>query len=310
MGRSVRQIRNLPSPLLRFEERFVPLPPGKDWYSLKNKSAKVVFIHEPAVRHCLKADGEFQELRPGDALVVPHPCVQHYQSAGGHNKQMHVSIIRFRKPLSPGKPTRSQEETLSSFFGAHFGFPRHLPQALEGEIKRFLRHLFDEVENRRQGYLPRANALCLEILVALARRFDPQEPGTAAGRMSPTTQADYLAGQIRQYLQDFCAHPIHLNDLAETFGRSESHLAASFRKVTGKTIFSVLNEIRIAEARTLLLSTEKDAKEIGRLCGFSDPTHFNRSFRRATGQTPLQYRLKSNLNARFSGAPSRRSGRH
>jgi len=47
---------------------------------------------------------------------------------------------------------------------------------------------------------------------------------------------------------------------------------------------------RVARAQHLLISTGEPLTQIALVCGFSDQSHFSRSFRRTVGASPGQWR--------------------
>lgn len=77
---------------------------------------------------------------------------------------------------------------------------------------------------------------------------------------------------------------------ADKLAISEQYLARIVRLGTGKTINSLINELLVMEARTLLSSTKFTVGEIAAKLGFSDAAGFCKFFKRNAGQTPLNYR--------------------
>ena len=77
---------------------------------------------------------------------------------------------------------------------------------------------------------------------------------------------------------------------ADKLAISEQYLARIVRLGTGKTINSLINELLVMEARTLLTSTKFTVGEIAAKLGFSDAAGFCKFFKRNAGQTPLNYR--------------------
>ena len=64
-----------------------------------------------------------------------------------------------------------------------------------------------------------------------------------------------------------------------------------------------LNQMRIERAVSMI-TTGSSAKEISFELGFRHPSHFTRVFKRATGQTPVEYRqafANESLNRQLSG---------
>lgn len=78
--------------------------------------------------------------------------------------------------------------------------------------------------------------------------------------------------------------------LARGLGMSPSHLRARVREHTGRSVRDVIRDRVVREARMLLLQTDRTVSEVAYECGFDDPSHFSRYFRRAVGHSPLAFR--------------------
>ena len=77
---------------------------------------------------------------------------------------------------------------------------------------------------------------------------------------------------------------------ADKLAISEQYLARIVRAGTGKSVNTIINELLIMEARTLLSSTKSTVGDIASQLGFSDAAGFCKFFKRNMGQTPLNYR--------------------
>ena len=62
----------------------------------------------------------------------------------------------------------------------------------------------------------------------------------------------------------------------------------------GKSAKQVIEERILLEIKRLIIHTDKNIKEIGHNLGFSDPTNFNKFFKRYTNHTPADFRLLHN----------------
>ena len=67
-------------------------------------------------------------------------------------------------------------------------------------------------------------------------------------------------------------------------------ISVAVNQVHGKNISRVINEYRIAYAKTLLSSSEDSITQIYLDSGFQTKSNFNREFVRITGKTPSQFR--------------------
>src|SRR4029079_7009081 len=78
--------------------------------------------------------------------------------------------------------------------------------------------------------------------------------------------------------------------LAAEYGMSRSHFSHFFRAQTGQTPARLLVETRVQQAARMLLDTDASLKQVADACGFSNPNHFNRVFRRFQHISPGAYR--------------------
>ena len=58
----------------------------------------------------------------------------------------------------------------------------------------------------------------------------------------------------------------------------------------GQRAKRLLDTMLVSRARRMLLHTDESAARIGASLGFEDPSYFSRFFRRAMGQTPMEFR--------------------
>ena len=82
--------------------------------------------------------------------------------------------------------------------------------------------------------------------------------------------------QVQDFAKELHLHPNYLNSV--------------IRSKTGKTINDWLTHRTITTAKSLLRNTSLSAKEIAYKLGFSEPTHFNRFFRKHVQTTPGKFR--------------------
>ena len=83
---------------------------------------------------------------------------------------------------------------------------------------------------------------------------------------------------------------LSLEELAASVNYSKSHFCYLFKAVTGKTYIEYLHQLRITQAKKLLLETGKTVTDISYEVGYHTITHFNKHFKLIVGMTPSQYR--------------------
>jgi LacI family transcriptional regulator len=80
------------------------------------------------------------------------------------------------------------------------------------------------------------------------------------------------------------------SDVVAATQSSRTKLYYEFEEHIGRSIADEIDHLRCQKAAGLLRTTSMKVVRIGDACGFSSSTHFGRSFKRATGLTPTEYR--------------------
>jgi two-component system response regulator YesN len=96
--------------------------------------------------------------------------------------------------------------------------------------------------------------------------------------------------QAKQYIQEHYMEPLTLEELGDVVGFSGSYFSTVFRKETGKTFLEYLTEIRIEEAKQILIETSLTIESVSQEIGMNDYKRFSKIFRKQTGITPKEYR--------------------
>ncbi|WP_426127479.1 helix-turn-helix domain-containing protein [Pararhizobium sp. PWRC1-1] len=86
---------------------------------------------------------------------------------------------------------------------------------------------------------------------------------------------------------------LNLDRLARKLGIPARQISTAINRATGKNVSQYVNEHRIAEACSQLVTTERPVTEIMFEVGFQTKSNFNREFRRVTDMTPLEWRERN-----------------
>jgi AraC-like DNA-binding protein len=90
---------------------------------------------------------------------------------------------------------------------------------------------------------------------------------------------------IRHVLEHY-AEPHSMDEILGLAAMSKASFAREFRRYTGCTFTEFLNRVRLDHARRLLVGGADSISTIAYATGFSNLSHFNRTFRRTYGRPP------------------------
>lgn len=90
---------------------------------------------------------------------------------------------------------------------------------------------------------------------------------------------------------------LSLARVAAESGMAPASFSRFFKRATGRTFISYVNELRIGRACRLLLETDLTITEIAYRVGFNNLSNFNRRFRKIRGEAPRDYRSHWNVQS-------------
>lgn len=96
--------------------------------------------------------------------------------------------------------------------------------------------------------------------------------------------------KVMEYVNANYMKRITLNDVCEHVAFSVSYLSRMFKEEKGISLTSYINEVRIRNAKTLLMQSDLSLSQTAYLCGFDDQSYFSKVFKKIAGTTPGKYR--------------------
>ena len=103
-----------------------------------------------------------------------------------------------------------------------------------------------------------------------------------------------LSESICKYISSNYMHDISLNSISEKLFLNPSHVARTFKKETGGTVMTYINNIRCNRAADMLKNTNIPIKSIAANVGITDANYFARLFKKVKGISPEGYRKMNN----------------
>lgn len=156
-------------------------------------------------------------------------------------------------------------------------------------------HYFNEVSSVMNGVKNTSGADNLiqffNLLQSLMSINTKLEPLSTFGSLPAITENEGIRiGNIYNFIMQNYAEPITLEDVAKAAYMTPESFCRYFKKHTGNTFISFLNEIRINEAcKKLIAHKFESISTVAYKCGFKSITNFNRVFKFVIGSSPREY---------------------
>ena len=96
---------------------------------------------------------------------------------------------------------------------------------------------------------------------------------------------------VKEYLDLNYFADLSILDLAREAGINQTKLKAGFRELFNHTVFGYLRDLRMSEAKRLLLDEGLNVSEVAERIGYSYPHHFTSAFKRKFGILPKRFKV-------------------
>jgi len=96
--------------------------------------------------------------------------------------------------------------------------------------------------------------------------------------------------EVNQILNDQFLDNLTLEYLSKTLNIHPVHLSRDFSKYFSSTLVDYIRKLKVQKSLQLITEKSKDLTSIALECGFSDQSHFTRSFKQVNGINPSEYR--------------------
>ncbi len=96
-----------------------------------------------------------------------------------------------------------------------------------------------------------------------------------------------------QLIEDNYHKNLTVSEYANQLAITPNHLTQTVNNLTGKTSSQIIKAKQVLEIKRLLVHSNLSVTEIATRLNFPDQSYFAKFFKRETGKSPLQYRVKS-----------------
>ena len=130
----------------------------------------------------------------------------------------------------------------------------------------------------------------LTVLTDLAGDSHARPLSTGKVRPMCRVEDQRRIDDICQYLNRHFDQQIDFTDLACHVHMDQASVCRFFKRATGRTMTTYVNELRVGSASQLLLETDASILDIGFRVGFGNYSNFSRQFKRIKGYGPRYLR--------------------
>lgn len=256
----------------------------KNFASTHNASAHVHPFHEIfylANGECnVIINNKIYRFMKGDIVIVPSGEIHrtNYVGKGTHER----IIISFREDVIHWIKAFAGDAIVDECFKAQvISIPEKRRDYVEGLMNKLL------FESEEQDVLSpafvRTSLVELILFIIRCQKYEQN----AIKEIDVDNQ---LMQEIATYIYKNYDKNLTLDYIASRFHISRSYLSKKFKATTGFGFKEYIVNVRIKNACTLLLQTNKSITDIAFECGFNDSNYFGDAFRHVKGISPNKYR--------------------
>jgi len=261
---SSNQNGNAPTPAIG---TYSSHPHQIEWfYSLSGKAELVL-------------NGNRYAVEPGDLGFIP-PSTPHLERA--FSRRQSFNLLWFCC-----FPRNSRIKIHSSSYqgGNRFQVIEEANIENRPDLAKYFVRTVEEVNTRTRGWCSFLRASVNEVLLSAMRHLDQHGNG-----LSSVENQIGIVEIAKAYVQANFARTITLKEISREVFLSPNYFSTLFAKATGMTVFDYVQQVRLEEARRLLLESNLPVRTVARQSGYPTAAHFARTFRLQVGQSPRDFR--------------------
>ena len=226
-------------------------------------------------------DKRMIECRPGQLLIIK-PQVRHGVSRS--MRQASFISVYIRSDYLDGLVRELLGPNSTPFLGEQC--------LLHSEVQTVLSNLISEMRDNRLGRDLLVTNLTQQLVIQLIRHYHINQLEEIRLFDKPLTESQARFQAVLEFMHENLEEKLTIERLAELTRMNRFHFIRAFKQAFGQSPYDFLTDLRITQAKRLLVHTRLSANEIGIQCGFFSASRFSAAFRQNTGMTPSAYRSK------------------
>ena len=227
-----------------------------------------------------------------DDIIIFNNVEPHGWKLLGGNMKLLVMI--FSPEFVAEKISLFDPEYLKPFVerGSNFKNRVGREEKVNEEIRISIREIYQEWNERKEGYPLMIKANVLRILTMLIRAYQDE---TKSGEMlKEKKNAMKRLEQAFTYINDHYCEKITLEEVAASVYMSSNYFSSYFRRVANISFSDYVTRLRVNRAREMLRENGANVTEIAMECGFNNISNFYRLYKKHMGKTPGDEKSKNN----------------
>lgn len=261
----------------------------ESWWNFKNIISpfyRLYYIESGEAR--VGVGGVWYDLRPGQLFLIPKFTYHSYEC---HDTMSHYYICFFDDLNQNGllRPDKLVFQIKAEPYD--FALVRRFMQLNPGmelvnvDPKVYTRTIYGKISVQSQA---RDGMESYGILMQLFSRFITRE---SMGQYVESAANGKFDG-IMNYIHSHLDRRITLSELAGRACLTTGHFSKVFKQVMGTTPCLYVQNRRIKQAQTLMLTTDMTISQVAEAVGIFNPAQFTRLFTKITGRKPKDYRAQ------------------
>ncbi|MFD0619732.1 response regulator [Paenibacillus sp. GCM10027629] len=123
------------------------------------------------------------------------------------------------------------------------------------------------------------------------KRFMSQLLADIAAMKENQSANSQLIDKAKWYIAKHYNENITLEAICGYIAVSKNYFSSLFKKETGMNVWDYVTELRMEQAKKLIVQTTMKNYEIAMEIGYDNPSYFTKMFKKATGSSPNEYRM-------------------
>ncbi|MBY2030380.1 AraC family transcriptional regulator [Clostridioides difficile] len=254
-----------------------------------HKEIEILLITEGVVN--LFINDKPMQLKKGEIVIIKGGDIHYILPSPGSERLVFQFDISFFNDLIL---LNEEKESLINLFSSIKKYSRDWSAKIRKSVFDILIDIYNEDLYKIEGYSYAIKGKMYNLIPILYRQIPREiEENTVEYEINSKEILERL-NNIFKYVEKNYKQPIKLEDVSYEVGFSVYYFTKFFKKNTGKTFITFLNEYRLEKAKWILLNNNISIVDLVEEVGFGSTKTFYRVFKEKIGVSPLEFKKRYN----------------